>query len=138
MENEVEDLQKITPQKPPYTDTVTDTVTVTDTEEEKNIKKITPAGSYPQTVEDVLKIAASPFCGMKCTQIQAEVYLANRKATAWEDAARRKIMPGNVPYDLKRWLIREQQLNNNNKTKDYSNGQNLSNNPADFEFSGEY
>ena len=123
-----------TPQKPPYTDTVTDTVTDT----EKNIKKITTAGLYPQSVDDVLAIAASPLCGMRCSREQAEAYFTNRAATDWEDAARRKITPGNVPLDIKRWLMRDEQKKNapqynNKQPKDYySNGNNLSNDPADF------
>lgn len=66
-------------------------------------------GKYPETVEDVIRIAESPQVGMKCSQEQATLYLATRQARDWIDGARAKVLVGGVPADLKKWLLRDQQ-----------------------------
>ena len=77
-------------------------------------------GNYPETVDDVIRIAKSPQVGMKCTKEQATVYLATRQARDWIDSSRVPIPAGRVPADIKRWLIRdEQKQQNERKEKDY-------------------
>lgn len=107
-------------------------------------KENTPTPShdefYPKTVDDVIRIAQSPLCGMKCSQEQAEMYFTFRVSTDWEDAARRKILPGKVPYDLKKWLMREEQKknpaeNSGNRNRGfgkYADGKHLTSNPEEF------
>ena len=76
---------------------------------EREGKSPSPArDDYPQSVEDVLKIAEDPRCGMKCTHEQAEKYFITRDTRNWVDACGRKIRPGKVYGDLKRWLLRDQ------------------------------
>ena len=64
---------------------------------------------YPRSVEEVLQIAADPCCGMICSREQAEAYFLARDTTDWVDACGRKIQPGKVYGDLKRWLQRDSQ-----------------------------
>ena len=58
---------------------------------------------YPQTVDDVLAIAALPQCGARLTEEEARKYLVYRMASDWTDASGRKIAPGNVVWDVKKW-----------------------------------
>jgi len=59
--------------------------------------------AYPQTVDDVLAIAALPQCGARLTREQAQQYLVFRMASDWIDAAGRKIAPGRIVWDVKKW-----------------------------------
>ncbi len=78
---------------------------------------------YPQSVDEIMEIAASPQCGISITRKQAEAYFLARDTTDWVDAARRKISPGKVYQDLKRWILREQEQNTplQSNTKEYRN-----------------
>ncbi len=96
---------------------------------------------YPKTIQDILAIASSVHCAKKCTEAQADEYLTHRIAGDWFDSARRKILPSNVAFDLKKWLMREEQKNNPPKnTKfnsnkghiNYASGKNLASDPADY------
>ncbi|MBQ7695927.1 MAG: hypothetical protein IJT50_12490 [Lentisphaeria bacterium] len=80
-----------------------------DEDEEREGDSLSPArDDYPQSVEDVLKIAEDPRCGMECTSEQAEKYFVTRDTANWVDACGRRIRPGKVYGDLKRWLLRDQ------------------------------
>ena len=68
-----------------------------------------PRVAYPQSVDDVLKIAADPRCAEKCTRKQAEAYFLARDTREWVDARGRQISPGKVYGDLKIWLQRDAQ-----------------------------
>lgn len=61
---------------------------------------------YPKTVDEVMAIAADPRCAVEITREQAEEYFLTRDTAEWVDAARRKIQPGKVYNDLKRWVLR--------------------------------
>ena len=61
---------------------------------------------YPKTVDEVMAIAADPRCAVEITREQAEEYFLTRDTAEWVDAARRKIQPGKVYNDLKRWVFR--------------------------------
>ena len=78
-----------------------------DEDEEGEGKSPSAREDYPQSVEDVLKIAEDPRCGMECTREQAEKYFVTRDTRNWVDACGRKIRPGKVYGDLKRWLLRD-------------------------------
>ena len=65
---------------------------------------------YPKTTDDVLDIVKSNQyqIGMSMTFYQAEEYFSVRTATDWYDKNRNKILPKNIPYDIKRWLLNSQ------------------------------
>ena len=67
------------------------------------------AKKYPQSVDEVLEIAADPRCAEKCTHEQARDYFLARDTRNWVDARGRKINPGKVYGDLKIWLLRDAQ-----------------------------
>ena len=76
---------------------------------EREGKSPSPAhDDYPQSVEDVLKVAEDPRCDMKCTYEQAEKFFITRDTRNWVDACGRKIRPDKVYGDLKCWLLRDQ------------------------------
>ena len=67
-----------------------------------------PAG-YPKSVEEVMAIAADPRCAVEISREQAEAYFLTRDTADWIDAARRKIQPGKVYGDLRRWVMKDRQ-----------------------------
>ena len=67
-----------------------------------------PAG-YPKSVEEVMEIAADPRCAVEISREQAEAYFLTRDTADWIDAARRKIQPGKVYGDLRRWVMKDRQ-----------------------------
>lgn len=67
-----------------------------------------PAG-YPKSVEEVMAIAADPRCAVEISREQAEAYFLARDTADWIDAARRKIQPGKVYGDLRRWVMKDRQ-----------------------------
>lgn len=69
-----------------------------------------PAG-YPKSVEEVMAIAADPRCAVEISREQAEAYFLARDTADWIDAARRKIQPGKVYGDLRRWVMKDRQRN---------------------------
>ena len=71
-----------------------------------DIKK-NPAPAYPETVAQVLEIAARPEVAAVMTEAEADWYLTNRKASDWIDGAGRKIQPHRVGYDIKKWALSE-------------------------------
>lgn len=86
---------------------------------------------YPKTIAEVLKIAQSATVGLPCSAEQAEAYFTWRVASDWFDANNNKITAKAIPYDLKRWLLRDQ--NENRKAKgQYRSGKSISSNPADY------
>lgn len=92
---------------------------------------------YPHSADDVLAIAKSIQVGLPCTKEQAESYFLTRARVDWFDANNNKITAKSIPYDLKSWLLRDQ--NEQKKAKgQYSNGRNLTNNPADYGESDEF
>jgi len=62
---------------------------------------------YPQSVDEVLKIAEDPRCAVKITRQQAETYFLARDSVDWIDACGRRISPGKVFGDLRRWALRD-------------------------------
>ena len=68
-----------------------------------------PAG-YPKSVEEVMAIAADPRCAVEISREQAEAYFLARDTADWIDAARRKIQPGKVYGDLRRWVMKDRQI----------------------------
>lgn len=76
---------------------------------------------YPQSIEEIMSIAGQPTCAMPITREQAEAYYLNRASADWIDAARRKITPGNIPLDLKKWLLNDQKDKKHDKSyRNYS------------------
>lgn len=70
----------------------------------------TPAfdpSKYPQSVEEVLQIAEDPRCAVQITREQAERYFLTRDTADWVDAARRRISPGKVYGDLRKWALND-------------------------------
>lgn len=64
--------------------------------------------SYPSSVEDVLKIASSPQCGLPCTREQADAYFCDRVRKDWiPNGMRNQIKISAIPADLKTWLVRD-------------------------------
>lgn len=64
---------------------------------------------YPKTVDEVMAIAADPRCAVEISREQAEAYFLARDTADWIDAARRKIQPGKVYGDLRRWVMKDRQ-----------------------------
>lgn len=62
-----------------------------------------PGMRYPETVEEVLAIAALPQCGARLTEDDARKYLVCRMSSDWTDAAGRRIAPVRIIWDLKKW-----------------------------------
>lgn len=62
---------------------------------------------YPKTTDDILDIVkAHQFqIGMSMSYYQAEEYFSVRAATDWYDKNRNKVLPKNIPHDIKRWLL---------------------------------
>ena len=65
---------------------------------------------YPQSVEEVMAIAEDPRCAVKITREQAEKYFLTRDTADWVDAsaARRRISPGKIYGDLRKWVLDDQ------------------------------
>lgn len=72
---------------------------------------IPPENLYPKSPEEVMEIAASPMCATPCTRDQAEEYFLARAAVDWVDGAGRRVSPGAVVYDLRKWMLRKTQEN---------------------------
>lgn len=71
-------------------------------------KETTPTPAfYPENVDAVLKIAADPRCACRITRQQAEAYFLARDSVDWVDACGRRIAPGKVFGDLRRWALRD-------------------------------
>lgn len=66
-----------------------------------------PAAWYPGSVDEVLEIAEDPRCAVKISRQQAEAYFLARDTADWVDACGRKIAPGKVFGDLRRWALRD-------------------------------
>lgn len=66
-------------------------------------KKPTLSPKYPESVDEVLEIAAQPQCGARISREEAERYFVTRMSTDWVDAAGRKIEPEAIIWDLKKW-----------------------------------
>lgn len=67
-----------------------------------------PRPRYPENVDEVLEIAGDPRCAVRITREQAEAYFLARDTTDWIDACGRRITPGKVYGDLRRWALRDQ------------------------------
>lgn len=127
-------LQKCYEDVTPY---ISDTESDTDTLPDGSVlnahthAKEQPDDGYPHSIDAVLEIAKSVQVGLPCTKEQAEAYFTWRVASDWFDANNNKIKAKAIPYDLKRWLLRDQ--NENRKAKgQYRDGKSISNNPADY------
>lgn len=64
-------------------------------------------GKYPETVEDVIRIAGD--AGVIMSPDEAEKYLTFREASDWVDAQRRTIKPSRVRADIKKWMQYKEQ-----------------------------
>lgn len=64
-------------------------------------------GEYPETVEDVIRIAGD--AGVIMPLDEAEKYLTFREASDWVDAQRRTIKPSRVRADIKKWMQYKEQ-----------------------------
>ncbi len=78
------------------------------------VKKAVPAPTlpisreqYPQSVDEVMAIAEDPRCAVQITREQAERYFLTRDTADWVDAARRRISPGKVYGDLRKWALND-------------------------------
>lgn len=67
--------------------------------------------NYPKSADDILRIAASPLCGISISRELAEEYYLLRSAADWVDGARRKVSVGSIPANLKRWYLNKVQAN---------------------------
>lgn len=127
-------LQKCYGDVTPY---ISDTESDTDTLPDGSVlnahphAKEQPDDGYPKSVAEVLEIARSATVGIPCTDQQAEAYFVWRVASDWFDANNNKIEPNRVAYDLKKWLLRDQNENRKNKGQ-YKNGRTISRNAEDY------
>lgn len=67
-----------------------------------------PRDFYPKSVDEVLKMAEDPRCGCPMSRDQAEAYFLARDTTDWIDACNRRIPPGKVYGDIRRWFLNDQ------------------------------
>ena len=65
--------------------------------------------SYPQTVEDVIKLAENNC--ILFPKEEAERYLNYRKSTDWKKKTGQQITVGGIVSDMKLWLMRSKQFN---------------------------
>lgn len=85
-------------------------------------EKPTLSPQYPESVDEVLEIAAQPQCGTRISREDAERYFITRMSTDWVDAAGRKIAPEGIIWDLKKWEMSTNERRGSPKksTVDYS------------------
>lgn len=62
---------------------------------------------YPQSIDEVLEMAADPRCAVVMSRDQAEAYFLARDSVDWIDAAGRRIPPGKVYGDIRRWVLND-------------------------------
>lgn len=77
------------------------------------VREETQDAKYPASAVEILEIAKSPFCGMKCSEEQARRYYLLRASKDWIDGMRRKVLPHNIALDLKLWLLKEAEKDQN-------------------------
>ena len=70
---------------------------------------------YPETVDDVLQIAEKAGCAI--SQEEAERYFVCRMSANWVDAAGRKIAVSRLGFDVKRWVLNAEKVENAKKPK---------------------
>ena len=68
-----------------------------------------PLSDYPETVEDVIKLAENNC--ILFPKEEAERYLNYRKSTDWKKKTGQQITVGGIVSDMKLWLMRSKQFN---------------------------
>lgn len=89
---------------------------------------------YPQNVDEVLQMASDPRCAVRISREQAEAYFLTRDTADWFDAARRKIQPGKVFGDIRKWMLREQGQGGSNGERGARRGGRTYGTPDESEF----
>ena len=72
---------------------------------------------FPHSKEEVIKLAENPWCGMPCSEEQANAYLTDRVSRDWIPYGQQKQIHSlaQLCADLKKWLLRDK--NNENERK---------------------
>ena len=86
---------------------------------------------YPSSAPEIQALARTAIVALPCSEEQADNYFVTRVAANWYDANNNKIEPNRVAYDLKKWLLRDQNENRKNKGQ-YKNGRTISRNAEDY------
>ena len=83
----------------------------------------------PHSVEDVLELAQTVFCGLPCTREQADAYFTDRVCRDWTPALQQSRLKTQtqIAADLKRWLMRDQK--EKVKRKERRDGVHIDNDP---------
>lgn len=83
----------------------------------------------PHSVEDVLELAQTVFCGLPCTREQADAYFTDRVCRDWTPALQQSRLKtkAQIAADLKRWLMRDQK--EKVKRKERRDGVHIDNDP---------
>ena len=99
----------------------------------------TPAFDFPHSVDEVLKLAEHPWCGMLCSKEQAEAYFTDRVSRDWIPYGQQKQISSlaQVCADLKKWLMRDLNNENERKQKNANNSKRdvrvIANDPTEFD-----
>ena len=97
-----------------------------------DIKEKPPADDFlPHSIEDVLELAGSVFCGMPCTREQADAYFTDRVARDWIPHGQHFRLKNKtqIAADLKKWLLRDK----NERRKDGNPHRDFTNDPAGYD-----
>ena len=87
-------------------------------------KESTPAPDesgdiFPQSKEEVIELAKSPVVGLPCTPEQADAYFTDRVIKDWTPYGQARLKTRQqVAFDLKKWLVRDQNEKRERKKND--------------------
>ena len=82
-----------------------------------------------------MELAKHPWCGMPCSKEQAEVYFTDRVSRDWIPYGQQRPLHSmaQVCADLKKWLMRDRNNENERKLKNASNSRHIANDPGDYD-----
>ena len=98
-----------------------------------DIKEKPPADDpIPHSIEDVLEIAGTVFCGLPCSREQADAYFTDRVARDWIPHGQSLQLKNKtqIAADLKKWLMRDK---NERRNKGGNPHRYFTNNPAGYD-----
>ena len=90
---------------------------------------------FPKSVKEVLKLAEHPWCGMKCTEEQANAYFTDRVSRAWIPYGQQKPISSmaQICADLKKWLMRDQNEIKERKTRNGNDTRFINNESSSYD-----
>lgn len=93
-----------------------------------------PAFDFPHSAEEVMELAKLPYCGMLCTREQADAYFTDRVSRDWIPYGQQRQMKSKsqICADLKKWLMRDKNNENERKAKRGDVKHNFDNDPAKY------